>query len=367
MKGADKPKGPWLHRFLVALFTVVLTLLVFWLSGFIMDDIGSVPGPQLTDVEKKFVSGALLQESQANERQLAETSRKISDQEQRQRLLRDSTSGSQRTVNQLLEMQRLNVEKGITLPAPQQQALADSVALFLANQRRDQELTEDIAKLSEEQRAFQGSKRELDEKLAGQREAAEKEWTRLQRRHDLKLAFFKLLFLLPLLLIAVILFLKKRSGLYAPLVYATGTALLWRTILVIHQHFPTRYFKYIILCGAIVIVVGLLVALLRMLRSPKAAVLLKQYREAYESFFCPVCEYPIRRGPMRFLVWNRRSIHKLTPPTAPGSSDATAYTCPACGAQLYERCPACQAIRHSLLPFCENCGAEKPVAPVASV
>ncbi len=366
MKAADKPKGPWLHRFLVALFTVVLTLLVFWLLGFVMDDIGTVAGPQLTDVEKKFVSEALLQESQANERQLAETGRNISDQEQRQRLLRDSTSGSQRTMNQLLEMQRLNVEKGIALPASQQQAMADSVALFLANQRHDQELTEDIAKMSEKQRALQGTKRELDEKLAGQREVAWKEWSRLQRRHDLKLAFFKLLFLLPLLLIAVILFLKKRSGLYAPLVYATGTALLWRTILVIHQHFPTRYFKYIILCAAIVIVVGLLVALLRMLRSPKAAVLLKQYREAYESFFCPVCEYPIRRGPMRFLVWNRRSIHKLTPPIAPGSGGDTAYTCPACGAQLYERCPACQATRHSLLPFCENCGAEKPVVAAAS-
>ena len=108
--------------------------------------------------------------------------------------------------------------------------------------------------------------------------------------------------MLPLLLISVILFLKKRrAASYAPLVYATGTALLWRTILVIHQHFPTRYFKYIILCGAIMIVVGLLVALLRTLRSPKAAVLLKQYREAYESFFCPVCEYPIRRGRCGFL------------------------------------------------------------------
>ena len=70
---------------------------------------------------------------------------------------------------------------------------------------------------------------------------------------------------------------------------------------------------------------------------------------------------------MRFLAWNRRSVYKLTLPTAPGSSDATAYTCPACGVQLYERCPACQAIRHSLLPFCENCAAEKPVAPAASV
>jgi predicted RNA-binding Zn-ribbon protein involved in translation (DUF1610 family) len=276
-------------------------------------------------------------------------------------LLRDSTGASQRTMNQLLEMQKLNLEKGLALDAPQQKAMAESVGLFLANQRRDQEFTEDISQLSEQQRALQETKRGLEEKLKVQRDAAQEEWRRLDRRHDLRLASLKLLVLLPLLLAAVALFAKKRTGPYAPLVYATGTALLWRTILVIHEHFPTRYFKYIILCAAIAVVIGLLVALLRALRSPKTAVLLKQYREAYEHFFCPVCEYPIRRGPWRFLVWNRRSVRKLTPPAPAGAGGDTTYACPACGSQLYEPCAKCQAIRHSMLPFCENCGAEKLV------
>jgi predicted RNA-binding Zn-ribbon protein involved in translation (DUF1610 family) len=94
-------------------------------------------------------------------------------------------------------------------------------------------------------------------------------------------------------------------------------------------------------------------------------VLLKQYREAYEHFFCPVCEYPIRRGPLRFLTWTRRSIRKLTPPPAAADTDA-AYTCPACGSHLYEQCGQCRSVRHSLLPFCEKCGAEKPVAASAT-
>ncbi len=362
MKATDKNKGPWLHRFLVGLFTVVLTLLVFWLLEFVMEDIGSLRGPDLSDVEKQFVSESLLSESKEIDRQLAEVGRNISDQQQRQHLLRDSTSGFQRTMNQLLEIQRLNLEKGVAVAEPQKKALAESSELFLANQKRDQELTEDIARLNERQRSLQEMKRGLDEQLATQRAAAQREWERRQRRHDLKLASLKLGFLLPLLLLTVILFLKKRAGLYAPLVYATGIAVLWRTILVIHQHFPTRYFKYIILCAAIAIVGSLLVALLRMIRSPKAAVLLKQYREAYESFCCPVCEYPIRRGPWRFLAWNRRSVRKLTPSAAPGAGGDMAYTCPACGAQLYERCATCQSTRHALLPFCEHCGAEKLLA-----
>lgn len=362
MADTYKHKGPWLHRFLVGLFTIVLTLLVFWLLGFVTDDIGNLRGPLLTDVEKTFLSESLLNENKEIDRQLAETGRNISDQQHRQALLRDSTSGFQRTMNQLLEMQRHNLEKNVALPEPQQKALAESVVLFLANQKHDQELTEDIAKRSEEQRLLQEKKRGVDEKLASQRDTAQKEWNRLQRRHDLKLACLKLLFLLPILLVTVILFLKKRGGMYAPLVYATGAAVLWQTILVIHQHFPTRYFKYIILSAAIVIVVSLLVALLRAIRSPKAAILLKQYREAYEHFFCPVCEYPIRRGPLRYFFWTRRSLKKLAPPLSPVTETEPTYTCPACGSKLYEQCQTCKAVRHSLLPFCEKCGNEKALA-----
>lgn len=362
MNSTNRHKGPWLHRLGIGVLTVALTLLAFWLLDFVMNDIGTLRGPRLEDAEKKFVSQALLDQAKGVDRQLAEVGRKISDQQERQRLLRDSTSGFQRTMNQLLEMQRTRLEKGVTLPEAQQKALSESVELFLTNQKRDQELTDDIATLSEQQRTLQTEKRALDAKLEAQRGVARKDWNGLWRRHELKLACLKLLVLLPLLAAASWLFLKRRGTLYAPLIYATAGAVLWQTVLVIHQHFPTRYFKYIILSAAIGIVIYLLVLLLRMVRFPKATVLLKQYRESYERFFCPVCEYPIRRGPMRFLAWTRRSIRKLTPPDG---ADAP-YTCPACGTALYERCAACREVRHSLLPHCEHCGAEKPVIPTAT-
>lgn len=347
----NKHKGPWLHRLGIGTLTVTLTLLAFWLLGFVMDDIGTLRGPQYEDTEKKVVSQTLLDEAKGVEQQLAQVGREIADQQQRQQLLRDSTSGFQRTMNQLLSIQRAQ------LPEAQQKTLSESLALFLANQKRDQELTEDIAKLSEQQRTLQAEKRALDKKLEKQREVAHKDWSRLMRQHEWKLACYKLLFLLPLLAVASGLFLKKRGTLYAPLIYAMGGAVLWQTVLVVHQHFPTRYFKYIILTAAIGVVIYLLVLLLRMIRFPKATVLLKQYRESYEHFFCPVCEYPIRRGPMRFLAWTRRSVRKLTP--ADGAD--VPYTCPACGTGLYERCATCKEVRHSLLPHCEHCGAEKPV------
>lgn len=365
MEKAGRSKGLLLHRFLVLLFTGLLTLLVFWLLSFVVDDIGSLPGPQLADVEKHFVSEALLRQNQDIDRELAETGRKISEQGERQKLLRDSTSEFQRTMNQLMGMQRPSPDNALT--DAQRKALSESLELFLANQKRDQQLTEDISKLSEQQRSLQEQQRALQEKLNTQRQEAQKEWNRLDRRHQLKIAGLKLAVLLPMLAIALYFFLKKRTGMYAPLVYATGAALLWQTILVIHEYFPTRYFKYLILLAVIAIVAYLLVSLLRLIRAPKPAALLKQYREAYESFLCPVCEYPIRRGPMRYLAWNRRSIRRLNPAGAANPSVETAYSCPACGSQLFEPCSECKTIRHSLLPFCENCRAAKSIEIPQSV
>ena len=150
MPTPNTAKGPWFHRFLISFFTVLLTLLMVWLIGFVVDDISTLEGPRFEDVAKKFLSQALLQERKTIAEQQAETRRKLEDQRSRQTLLRDSTGRSEKTMNQLVELQRLNAQKEITSEEPQQKALAESVELFLSNQKRDQDLSEDIAHLSEQ-------------------------------------------------------------------------------------------------------------------------------------------------------------------------------------------------------------------------
>jgi len=130
--------------------------------------------------------------------------------------------------------------------------------------------------------------------------------------------------------------------------------------LVVHEYFPTRYFKYVLILALLAVVVRLLVYLIRTVAFPKVEWLERQYREAYERFLCPVCEYPIRTGPRKFLYWTRRTVHKILPLS--GVSDAESpYTCPCCGTAVFETCPACGKIRHSLLAHCEHCGATKSV------
>jgi Membrane-bound metallopeptidase len=362
MVEAAKNKGPWMHRVLVVVFTALFSLLIFWLLDFAVSDIGNVPGQKLEDVQKTFRSPDLISRRDGINRQLDELERNIGTQKQRQSLLRDSTSRYEATLRQLLDLQRSNTQKGVKTGETQQKALADSVSLFLANQRQDQALYDQIATLSEQERQLENNKRGIQEKLDEQDKAAEREFDRLQRIHQKKLGAFKLLLLIPLLFCAVMIVIKKRSGMYGPLVYGAGAAILAQTVLVIHECFPTRYFKYVLIVAAIVVVGALLVWLLQMKRSPKPSWLLKQYRDAYEAFFCPICDYPIRRGPRRYLFWTRRTIGKVASPAPIEQAGEETYSCPACGTRLYEQCLNCNAIRHSLLRFCESCGAEKAFA-----
>lgn|SRR6185312_697597 len=362
MAEATKNKGPWIHRVLVVIFTVLFSLLTFWLLDFAVTDIGSLPGPRLEDIEKSFLSQDLITRRDAINRQLDELERNIETQRQRQSLLRDSTSRYEATLKQLLDLQRSNSQKGIASGETQQKALADSVNLFLSNQRQDQLLYDQIANVSEQEVQLQNEKRGIEQKLDEQGKKAARELDRLERNHQRKLGAFKLLLLIPLLAGAVLMIVKKRSGIYGPLLYGAGAAILAQTVLVIHDCFPTRYFKYVLVSSAILIVGSLLVWLLRMKRSPKASWLLKQYRDAYEAFFCPVCDYPIRRGPRRYLFWTRRTIGKVASPAPIEQAGEETYSCPACGTRLYEQCVNCRAIRHSMLPFCEACGAEKAFA-----
>ncbi len=352
-------KGPWTHRFLVHLFTVILAVLVYWLLSFIIDDIGSWPGPQYADLEQQRLDQSLVATSRDLQVKLADTERQIASQRVRQTILRDSTTNSQTTMNQLLEIQRLALQNRVTPTADELKALAESEQLFLANQQQYQLLNDQIAKLNGQLQDLQDQRRDLERNLAAQRQPIDREYQTLLARHDLKMAGIKLAALAPLLLAACVLLLKKRGTIYAPLIYAFGIALMAKVGLVMHEYFPTRYFKYVLILICLAVVLRILVYLLRMIAFPKRDWLLKQYREAYEAFLCPVCDYPIRRGPLKYLFWTRRSVRKLQLPATPSGESEQQYTCPMCSTKLYEECGSCHAVRHSLLPACEKCGVEK--------
>ena len=358
-------RGPFTHRLLVIAFSVVFGLLFFWLLGFVMNDIGTWPGPDRSELEKGSLDQNLVRQAESLDEQIEETNREKNDLRERQSLLKDSIDNSTRTMDQLLEIQRLSLEKASELSPEEQSAMSENIQLFLANQQQYQTYNDEISRLNEQLIDLEQQDRENEQRLQSARKPIWEQYRTQEERHNLWIAALKLAVLIPLLLIVLLLFLKKRESTYAPFTYAAATSVAFKVMLVMHEHFPERYFKYILICVLLAVVIWILVRLLRMVAFPNKDWLLKQYREAYEAFLCPVCSYPIRRGPLKYKSWTRRSIRKATlrlPPSEPTAKDE-AYSCPMCSTRLFESCESCDAIRHSLLPGCEKCGASKGEAP----
>ncbi len=360
MKDKTKSKGTWLQRFAIHLFTVVLTVLVFWLLGFFLEDIRAVRGPDYEAIEKKHLDKNLLSQREALEQQIADLSRQIENQTEKQRVIGDGSRNLQQTINQLLELQKIGMQKKIALSDTEQANITTSLNHFLESQKTYQELSQTVGDMLGKKQDLVREKQALDKQIEKQREPARDEYQRLSAKHRLKLAFLQLAILLPILAAAALVIIRKRASIYFPLFLAFGAATLIKVGLVVHEYFPTRYFKYILIGALLLVVARLLIHFIRLIAYPKLAWLVKQYREAYERFLCPVCEYPIRVGPRRFLFWTRRTVNRLVVPTGAGEAEEP-YTCPACGHRLFEECPACHKIRHSMLPHCAHCGAEKEI------
>ena len=363
MTNQQKPRGPWINRFISRVLTLVLGVLIFWLLGFLVKDIKQTRGPDYTTIEKDFVDADLEGRQQALKKEAQTIERQIKRLQDEQNLTSKSSSNLQGTIKQLLELKKMSIEKDIKLPEVEENNLSNSLSTFLSNQEAFQELNKQIAEQGTKKRAVDDEMLEVSNTLESQRRPANEEYDRQRQKHRLRLAAYQLAILVPLLLVGGFLVVKRRGSIYFPLYFAFAGATLIKVALVIHEYFPAQYFKYILIGILLLVVARVLIHFIRLAAFPKQDWLLRQYREAYERFLCPVCEYPIRTGPRRFLYWTRRTVTKRGLDSG-GSSGAEKedqpYTCPSCGTGLFVECSNCDKTRHALLPHCQHCGDTTP-------
>jgi predicted RNA-binding Zn-ribbon protein involved in translation (DUF1610 family) len=362
MGNTERAKGTWVHRFAIRFFTVALAVLFFWLIGFFLEDIRTIKGPEYPAVEKTHLDARLLEKQSLLERQIAGLAGEIANLSEKQRIIGDSSRSLQQTLSQIIELQKQGLQKNVAFTEKQQVNFSDSLNLFLENQKNYQTLSQSITEKVSQKQQLAAESEALSREIEAQRRPAREEFERLMVRHRIRLASIQLLVLLPILLIAAALIVKKRGSLYAPLFMALGAAALARVAFVIHQYFPARIFRYALTLSLIAVVMKLLVHFIRAVAFPGLPTLARQYREAYERFLCPVCEYPIRIGPRRFLFWTRRTVNKIVVPTGQNEKEEV-YSCPSCGSRIFEECPSCHQVRHAFLPYCTHCGNKREIDP----
>ncbi|MEM9367394.1 MAG: hypothetical protein AAGD07_15495 [Planctomycetota bacterium] len=351
-------RGPLGHRFLIWLFAALVSWLAFWLLGYVTRDIDRIEGPSYETEVLAKVPSDLVERSDQLTVELVETKNQIDALTKQRTVLQQTVTNSQQTINQLLELQKLSIENATSLSEEQQIALSDNLQAFLDRQAQSQEMGAQLETLTRKRQSLQENESELKEEQRQARVPLEDAYYEQVEAHQWRLAAYKLGLLVPFLLIIAVPLWRAMGTPFAPLSYAFAAALGGRVILVMHEHFPDEVFRYLLIGTALLVATWILYKLLRSLTRPSRQWLLKQSRDAYAQFVCPICEFPIRRGPMRFTSWTRKTLKKslaLTRAEDAAQGDEP-YTCPCCSTRLFETCSACNKTRASLLPACDKCG-----------
>lgn len=357
-------RGSFWQRISIWFLSFWLAIFVFGFLGFVVQGIGDAEAPKRADVEEDYVEASLIEQIEELEDQQRDLQREISNRRETQQIQRASMNESRAAMNQLVEIHRLNLEKDVTPTEAEQEALAESQRLYLASQTAFQTVNEEIAQLNTQAQGVAGQLEDLGEERKEQAEPVDEEYRRRLDAYRLRIAIFKLAFILPVLIAAAWFAQMQRRGPYAPIAWSALIAAFWRVGVVAHRWFPQAWFNYAATGVAIAVILVFMVQMIRMAVRPRLEGLLKQYRDAYNRRRCPICEHPIRRGPLKYADWSGKVPTGVVPIPRDGAGDEDEpYACPSCGAQLYEKCGRCETVRHSLLPFCEGCGEEKAVGP----
>lgn len=354
----QETKSPKKIRFFISALNVVLALLVYWLLGFMVDDIGNQPGPSLFALQEKYQSPILIKQKDIFNDQYSTLLQTIERKKKQQTIVQGSINSYRDTINQLLELQKASVQKGTDLSPESQQNLKKVTGFYLDSQHQFQGLNRSITNDSRAAHTLQSQIKEIHLQLVKPLEQAQAEYDAQLIKHNIKMAALQLLLLIPLLLISGYFYKKYRDGLYKSMIMAIGIAVILKITMVLHDHFPSRGFKYILIAALIYITICGLLSMLRMVATPKYNWLIKQYQEAYQKIQCPICQFQIRPGILKFIPM---PSNQKEPAMAPLNYLETIeeYTCPSCGEQLFEKCSSCSNLRHSLLLYCDHCGTKK--------
>ncbi|MGD9872725.1 MAG: hypothetical protein AB7T27_00510 [Kiritimatiellia bacterium] len=356
-----KAKGTFWTRALILLLAVFFGVLVYWSVGYLLNDIRVFKRPDREAFYEQHLNHALRQQLEVLEMQMKELEHKHTLLDQQRGFIKDASSTLQITVDNLFKLRDRN----------QDLITQEQFARLLGTLDKVIEIQKDFKTTADTYIEVTSAKFNLQKEIAAlhrrielQEKEVQRRYSELVRKHEIKMAVARMLFLIPLAVICTIALIRKRSSVYRLIYASTAVAVYTKTAQVIHEHFPSRYFKYLLISCLLILIGWGFCWLVRRLVKPKLDALLKQYRQAYERYLCPVCEYPIRTGPRRYLYWTRRTVHKIQLNSFVQSSEHPdePYVCPFCSTQLFEKCESCGNIRHSLLTGCYHCGAAKTIS-----
>ena len=119
--------------------------------------------------------------------------------------------------------------------------------------------------------------------------------------------------------------------------------------LVMWDHFPREFFKYIAILAAIGMLGAFLAWAIRSSARPSKATMLKRHREVYLNHRCPVCAF-------RQAVWTKQGLRLQG--EVLGQAESSRHTCPPVAMRSLINAATAAKFTQTLIPFCCSCGKE---------
>lgn len=315
-----------MKKFVIYGLSILLGILFYWVLGFMLDDMTQWPGLKAETYLAPIKHSQLQLSQNKLGKQIEQLQKQVSDTKSQQDILKENMKNTQSILNQIMDMQKLQAGKKQANAATLVDTFKKNTDVFLSQQNQLQQYNQSLAQLNSQLLPLQNARENNSKKLY-------KIYDKAQEKYAFKIGLIQIGILLVLLLITSFIVRKRAGSPYRLIWWAINISVVVKIFFVIHDYFPSRYFKYILIAALIVAVWFALVKLIKHQLSPGK----KQFRAGYAKFLCGVCQFPIRR------------------------KDNETYRCPDCGTQLFEKCQNCQGIKHSLLPYCEHCGVSSNI------
>ena len=346
-------------RFGAFLLATILTFLWIWLIGFLLDDVGRMRPVNYSEYYEAGVPTELVEQLEEVDREVQALERKIGRQGQIQRDLQRDMETSGEVMRQMMDLQRLALEKGNAPSEGEREALGTAQETFLTSQVQYRAANQEIQSANATLFGLQDRRAGLQSRLAAAEAPIRKAYEAKVRTRLLVEACVRLGILIPLFLAAAAIVRKRWRHPWRPIYISFLVATFWTLGYEMFEQFPAEYFKYIAIVTAIAITLAFLAWIIRKATSPSPSLVLARNRAAYMEGVCPVCAFKLSRTPIQAGEPSKGRGRAPRQPAGPlppeGRSD---FSCPSCGTGLFEACGECTGPRHSLLPYCEGCGAE---------
>lgn len=349
------------RRFSIGIFVLALflTLLLVTIGESALQDFEQIPPrPGLEEYEKKFQDKALESEKETAAKVVSRAQARVTQIASQQQLSEDQYLTAKDIVDTLLQVKNARAAAGEKLTPPENKELAAAQGRYLSAKKQYQVLLHVRREAQKTVEQAQDAQSRIEKQVTDKMQQAHQEYDAAMLHYRLLVTLLRILFVVPVVLIALYLYARKRESRYAALVWAYLLAAAYIFMRAAYEYIPTFHWYGIRLFGVAILVI-LIVMTVRYFHRTSDERLLAEIKAHLLKKLCPNCKYPFIDSQSRYLVngLGRLRGMKIGGPVEVVEPTRGSVFCRSCGLSIVDQCGGCREFKYALLPYCPRCRA----------